>query len=58
MRIDISGARHDYIIDAEIGIGSVKINNAPNTESSNPQTAENILRLKGGIGEVRINFDR
>lgn len=55
--INLNGEKENYKIDADKGIGSIKINNREVTgESQVFGYGENYIKIDGGIGNITIDF--
>lgn len=55
--INLYGEKENYKIDADKGIGSIKINNREVTGDSQVfGYGENYIKIDGGIGNITINF--
>ncbi|MGV8907149.1 MAG: DUF4097 family beta strand repeat-containing protein [Acetobacterium sp.] len=55
--LNIKGNAQDYFINADQGLGPIKINGLGIAENgTGPKNAANSLEINGGVGSVEINF--
>lgn len=57
MNITLLGKQEDYRINAEKGIGSLKINNQEQkVDNMNYGIGDNVIKIDGGIGAINISY--
>lgn len=56
LTLDLEGGKEIYSIEAEHGIGEIKINGNKVQENKAQGSGENRIKIEGGIGEIQINM--
>ena len=56
LTLNLEGGEELYSIEAEHGIGAIKLNGSNLENNKTVGSGENIIKLEGGIGEIQINM--
>ena len=56
LTLDLQGGEELYSIEAEHGIGQIKINGNKLEDNKTQGNGENLIKVEGGIGEIQINM--
>ena len=56
LTLDLDGGEELYSIEAEHGIGAIKLNGNKIEDGKIQGNGENIIKIEGGIGEIQINM--
>ena len=54
--LDLEGGEEMYSVEAEHGIGEIKINGSKVEDNKTQGSGENKIKIEGGIGEIQINM--
>jgi len=56
LTLDLAGGEEIYSIEAEHGIGEIKLNGSKIEDNQTKGSGENKIKIEGGIGEIQINM--
>ena len=56
LTLDLEGGKDLYAIEAEHGIGEIKLNGNKIEDNKVQGSGENKIKIEGGIGEIQINM--
>ena len=56
LTLDLEGGEEIYSIEAEQGIGEIKLNGKKIEDNKKYGSGENRIKVEGGIGEIQINM--
>ncbi len=57
VKLNLIGAKEDYKINVSKGIGEVKIAGEKVADNETVGNGENVIKLNGGIGEIKVEFE-
>lgn len=57
VKLNLIGAKEDYKINVSKGIGEVKIAGEKVADNEIVGNGENVIKLNGGIGEIKVEFE-
>lgn len=57
LKLTLQGSRKDYQIQAEKGIGTIKIDDKNVEDNYSYGNGDNLIKLEGGIGNIHVHFE-
>lgn len=57
LKLTLQGSRKDYRIQAEKGIGTIKIDDKNVEDNYSYGNGDNLIKLEGGIGNIHVRFE-
>lgn len=57
LKLTLRGSRENYQIQAEKGIGTIKIGDKNVVDNYSYGNGDNLIKLNGGIGNIHVNFE-
>ena len=56
LELNLLGDKEDYLIKANKGIGTIRVDEAVVSDDSTIGTGENTIKIDGGIGNIDVSF--
>ena len=57
LKLTLRGSRENYQIQAEKGIGTIRIGDKNVEDDYSYGNGDNLIKLNGGIGNIHVNFE-